>query len=89
MNFEKEPYLYLSTTLYALGAMLCQKDHDNKEMEIYYLIKNLIDYEIRYTPMENIIFGIVFAIEKLRHYLLYCSTYVVSLVNPLKYLVAK
>lgn len=48
-----------------------------------------MDYETRYTPMGKNYFGIVFATEKLRHYLLYCTTYVVSLVNPLKYLIVK
>ena len=64
-------------------------DDENKEREIYYLSKTLIDYETRYTPMEKLCFAIVLTIEKLRHYLLYCTTYVVSLVNPLKYLVTK
>jgi len=39
--------------------------------------------------MENIFFAMIFTTEKVRHYLLYCITYVVSLVDPLKYLVAK
>jgi len=51
MNFKKQAYLYISTTLYTLGAMLCQKDDDNKEIIINYLSKTLIDYEIRYTSM--------------------------------------
>lgn len=39
--------------------------------------------------MEKISYGIVFTIEKLRYYLLYCTTFIVSLVNPLRYLVDK
>jgi len=88
-DFEKPTYFYISATLYALLAMLCQKDGENKEREIYYLNKSLIDYETRYTPMEKLCFGIIFATKKLRYYFLYCTTYIVSLVNPLKYLVAK
>jgi len=89
MDFAKPTYLYISATLYALGAMLRQKDDETKERAIYYLSKTLIDYETRYTPMKKFCFGIFFATKKLRHYLLYCTTYVVSPVNPLKYLVAK
>lgn len=37
--------------------------------------------------MEKICYGIVFTIEKLRHYLLYCTSFFVSPVIPLKYLV--
>jgi len=39
MDFEKEEYIYISSTLYALGAILYQKDDKNKEREIYYLSK--------------------------------------------------
>lgn len=51
--------------------MLCQKDDENKERAIYYLSKNLVDYETRYTLMEKLFFGIIFATEKLRHYFFY------------------
>lgn len=51
MDFTKASYLYISTMLYDLGAMLCQKDYKDKERVIYYLSKTLIDYETRYTPM--------------------------------------
>lgn len=74
MDFSKETYLYISTTLYALVAMLCQHDDQYKERVIYYLSKTLFNYETRYTPMEKLCLGIVFATEKLRHYLLYCTT---------------
>lgn len=39
--------------------------------------------------MEKINFAMIFTIEKLRHYLLYYTTYVISPMNPLKYLMAK
>lgn len=89
MDFLKPTCLYISTTLYALGKMLCQKDTKNKETTIYYLSKTLIDYETRYTHMEKPCYGIIFTIEKLRHYLSFFTTFVVSLVNSLKYLVNK
>lgn len=69
--------------------MFYQKTKNNKERAIYYLSKILVDYEIRYIPMEKIYFVMIFTIEKLRHYLLYCTTYVVSPINYLKYLMAK
>lgn len=31
----------------------------------------------------------IFTAKKLRYYLLYCTTYVVNPINPLKYLMAK
>lgn len=89
MDFLKPDYLYISTILYTLGEMSCQKDDENKERTIYYLSKTLDDYETRYTPMEKNCFGIVFATKKLRHYLLYCNIFMASHVDPLKYIMEK
>lgn len=50
--------------------MLFKYDYQHKERVIYYLSMTLFDYETRYTSMEDIYLGIVFAIKKLRHYLL-------------------
>lgn len=60
MNFAKLAYLYILAALYALGKMLCQRDDEGKEREIYYLSKTLVDYETKYTPMEKLCFGIAF-----------------------------
>lgn len=89
MDFFQPAYLYISTSLYAVGIMLCQKTKNKKERVIYYLNNILIDYETRYSPMEKICHIIIFTTKKLRYYLLYCTIYIVSLVNPLKYLMAK
>lgn len=89
MEFSKPAYLYISPILYALGEILCHKDDDKKEKAIYYLSRILHVYETRYTPMKKLCFGIVFSTEKLRHYLLYYTTYVVSPMDPMKCLIAK
>ena len=89
MEFSQLAYLYISTSLYSIGTMLCPKTKDNKKRAIYYLSKILVDYEIKYTPMEKICFAIVFTTKQLRYYLLYFTTYIVSPINPLKYLMAK
>jgi len=70
VDFSKEAYLYILATMFALGTMLYQQDDEKKERAIYYLSKTVINYEIRYTPIERIYFGIVFATKKLRRYLL-------------------
>lgn len=69
--------------------MLCQKMEDNKERAIHYLNKMLVYYDTRYTLMEKICFAMIFTTEKLRYYLLYCTTYVIGSMNPLKYLMVK
>lgn len=67
---ERGLFLYISETMNDLGAMLAQKDDNNKERAIYNIIKTLHDYETSYTLIENISFTILFAMEKLRHYML-------------------
>lgn len=64
--------------------MLCEENDEKKERVIYYLSKTLLEYETIYTFMKSLYLGIVFLIEKLRHYLLYYITYVVNLVNTFK-----
>lgn len=44
--------LYISTTTSTLGAFLKQNDHDEKEMEIYYISRKLVGYEINYISIE-------------------------------------
>ena len=39
--------------------------------------------------MKKLYLGIVFAIEILRNYIFYCTTYIISPINPLKYLMTK
>lgn len=89
MDFSQPTYLYILSSLYAIGTMLCQETKNNKERAIYYLSKTLVDYETRYTPMEKICFAMIFTTKKLRHYLLYCTTYVVIPIDLLRYLVGK
>jgi len=59
--------LYISIALSALGEMLAQKDDKDKERVIYYINENLLDYETRYTTIENMCFTIIFSIKKLRY----------------------
>lgn len=45
--------------------------------------------EHRYTPVEKECLALMFAVQKLRHYLLSNTVYLVSKINPLKVLVTK
>lgn len=59
-NLDKSLLLYVLATVIALGEMLTQKDDEGKERPIYYIIKSLIDYETRYTPIKKMCFAIIF-----------------------------
>eukprot|EP01018_Ginkgo_biloba_P021034 Gb_41824 [translate_table: standard] len=69
-----------------MGALLAQHDDKNN---IYYLSQTLIAYEVNYTPIEKACLAVVFASQKLRHYMLNNRTKLVAKINPLKYLLSK
>ena len=68
--------------------MLAQKNDMNKEKVIYYISRNLFDYEFHYIHIEKLWLAIVFATCKLRHYMLNHKTYVIARSDPLKYLMS-
>lgn len=58
-------------------------------ISIYYLSKKLLEYETRYTTLEKLCLALVWATKKLRHYMLTHTVYVVSKMDPLKFLFDK
>ena len=56
---------------------------------VYYLSKRLHDYKTRYTPIEKSYFGLVWAIQKLRHVFLAFQVWIVARMDLLNYLFEK
>ena len=82
--------LYLSTTSTSMGCVLGQLDEiTKKEHVVYYLSKKFTDCESRYTPIEKICLSLVWATQRLRHYMLSHKIHLISRINPLKYLFEK
>src|SRR6185503_18664881 len=54
-----------------------------------YLSKKMLEYETRYTLLEKLCLALVWATTKLRHYMLVHTVFVVSRLDPLKYLFEK
>ena len=81
--------LYISATKTSLGILLAQEDDNNKERAIYYLSHTLISYEMNYSIIEKAFLAVVFASQKLRHYMLAHTTRLVAKIDPLKYLLSK
>ena len=52
-----------------LGALLIQKNDEGAEQAIYYLSRTLIGAESRYNLVEKECLALVFAIQKMQHYL--------------------
>ena len=74
--------LYLTVTKEIMGAMLAQ-EIEGKENAIYYLSKKLLEYEVRYTPLEKLCLTLVWATKKLRHYILTHTIHVVSYLGSI------
>ena len=78
--------LYLSVSDMTLGCMLAQLDDSGKERAIYYLSKRMLEYEMRYVTIERLYLALVWAIRRLRHYMTEYSMYLISHLDPLRYL---
>lgn len=50
---KKSILLYVSETISTIGAILAQKDDNNKERAIYYISKTFLNYEIKYTLIKR------------------------------------
>jgi len=53
-----------------LSALLARKNNEGAEQAIYYLSRTLIGTESRYNPVKKECLTLVFAIQKMRHYLI-------------------
>nr|XP_027127753.1 uncharacterized protein LOC113743866 [Coffea arabica] len=82
--------MYLSVLDEAVGCVLGQHDGSGrKEQAIYYLSKKFTAYETNYSFLERSCCALVWAAQKLRHYLLGYTTYLISCSDPLQYLLEK
>ncbi|WKA03224.1 hypothetical protein VitviT2T_021346 [Vitis vinifera] len=64
-------------------------DDLGKERVIYYLSKRMLDYETRYVMIERFCLPLVWATQRLRHYMTKYSMHLISRLDPLRYLFDK
>ena len=81
--------LYISLTNKSLGALLAQENDQGKEKAIFYISRTLVNYELNYTFLEKACLVVVFASQKLHHYLLTHKVKLIAKIDPLKYLLSK
>src|SRR4051812_20726489 len=74
---------------HSLGALLAQHNDEGYEQAIYYLSRTLLGAEHRYCPVKKECLALVFAVQKMRHYLVGQTIHVISKVNPLRLLMNK
>ena len=87
---ERPLILYLTVTETAMGCVLGQHDETRrKERVIYYLSKKFTEYESRYTMIEKLCCALAWATKRLRQYMLYHTTWLISKLDPLRYICEK
>ena len=73
-----------------MGCMLGQvAKPGQKEWAIYYLSKKFTSYEINYIAIEKMCCALAWASRKLRQYILYFTTQLISCMDPIKYIFEK
>ncbi|KAK8683846.1 hypothetical protein V6N13_039892 [Hibiscus sabdariffa] len=79
--------LYLSVFDNSMGCVLGQHDESGKkERAIYYLSKKFTEYEAKYSTVEKLCCALAWATRRLRQYMLYHTTWLISKLDPLKYM---
>jgi hypothetical protein len=73
--------LYTTVMSTSLGALLAQNNDDDKEMSLYYLSRTL-GVDCNYPDIEKICLPLVFAAQKLCHYMLEHTVHLVSRADP-------
>ncbi|KAA0044915.1 protein NYNRIN-like [Cucumis melo var. makuwa] len=82
--------LYLTVLESFMGGVLGQHDlSGKKEHAIYYLSKKFTDYESRYSMLERTCCALVWTAHRLRQYMLYHTTCLISKMDRIKYIFEK
>jgi len=66
---------------HSLGALLAQKNDQGQEQTIHYLSRTMIGADHRYNPIEKKCLALVFAVQKMWHYLVAQTIQVISKIN--------
>ncbi|KAM2045314.1 hypothetical protein ACFX1T_009523 [Malus domestica] len=81
--------LYIAAQESSVGALLAQENESQKEGALYYLSRTLIGAELNYSPIEKMCLALMFAIQKLRHYMHAYTIHLVAKADPIIYVPAK
>ncbi|KAA3479565.1 Integrase, catalytic core [Gossypium australe] len=86
-NLDKPLILYLAVLRNSIGCVLGQHDESGrKERVINYLSKKFTECETRYSPIEKLCYALIWTTLRLRQYMLYHTTWLISKLDPLKYM---
>ncbi|XP_052489428.1 uncharacterized protein LOC128042430 [Gossypium raimondii] len=84
---EKPLILHLTVFENSMGCILGQHDESGKrEKAIYYLSKKFTKYEAKYPSIEKFCCAWIWMVRRLRQYMLYHTTWLISKLDPIKYM---
>ena len=70
----------------SMGCILGQYDAGCKEQAIYYLSKKFTDYESKYSSLEKMCCALAWAVQRLRQFMLFHTTWLIARLDPIKYI---
>ena len=88
-DYSRDFILYLAASESTIGVVLVQEDDKLVEHVIYYLSCALAGPELRYSHVDKLALAAVYAVQRLRHYILLRTTTVVANVNPFQYVLSR
>jgi hypothetical protein len=88
LDYNCNYILYISASTVSVAGFIIQIGDDDREHVIYYIIKNLSRPPSKYKHEEKLALTVILAVQKLRHYILICTTKVIVDSNPMQYLLS-
>jgi len=81
--------LYIAAHEKSLGALCVQENEEGKEVALYYLSHTLVGAKLKYSSIEKMCLSLIFAIQKLKHYMQAYTMQVISKANHIKYILSR
>ena len=88
-DYSRDFILYLAASESTIGVVLVQEDDNLVDHVVYYISRALAGPELRYSHVEKLALAAVYAVQRLRHYILLRTTTVVADVNPFQYVLSR
>ena len=81
--------LYLATNSEVVGALIAQEDQQGANQPIYYVSRMLKDGETRYSRAKRACLSLIYAVQRLRHYFLAHTVYLMMKSHPIRSLLRR
>ena len=78
--------LYLVANGEAVGALIAQENQQGADQPIYYVSQIMKDSETRYSRAEKACLSLIYAAQRLRHYFLAHTVYLMTKSHPIRLL---